>query len=261
MEYDSSETMKIIQQYWGAAAPDFSQLIYEDLQPERKKVWLNKILSNAPQKEQMDILDAGTGPGYFAIILSEAGHRVTAIDCTEEMILEAKKNLDKANVSARLLIMDSQHLNFGEESFDLIVSRNVVWTLCDPVGAYREWLRVLRPGGRIIIFDANYGMYCFDKKIEEQKKSDEALYRQLYGSLPKKRVQMNEYFERMYLSDKKRPDWDENILNLLGAKTFIERDVSYELIPPPRRLLNASSPLFMVVAEKIACNDKASRTI
>ena len=43
----------------------------------------------------MKILDIGTGPGFFPMILSEAGYTVAAVDYTEEMLEKAKENLGK----------------------------------------------------------------------------------------------------------------------------------------------------------------------
>ena len=48
--------------------------------------------SGRKETEETKVLDIGTGPGFFAIILAEAGYQVTAVDYTEEMLKEAKKN-------------------------------------------------------------------------------------------------------------------------------------------------------------------------
>lgn len=75
--------------------------------------------------------------------------------------------------------MDAQHLQFADESFDAIVSRNVLWNLEDPAMAYREMYRVLRPGGTILVEDGNMYLYLYDEAyeklhnqyMEEQKKN------------------------------------------------------------------------------------------
>ncbi|SPZ01220.1 methyltransferase [Proteus mirabilis] len=55
-----------------------------------------------------------------------------------------------------------QDLPFGDEQFDLVVSRNVTWNLKSPCEAYQEWFRVLKPGGSLINFDANWYLHLFD---------------------------------------------------------------------------------------------------
>jgi ubiquinone/menaquinone biosynthesis C-methylase UbiE len=227
---NSAAVQHIIEAYWSAAASRFSKMIQRDLESKHRYIWLQNILKNAPKNTGMDVLDVGTGPGFFSIILSEAGNRVTGIDCSGEMLKEARKNADASGVNPLLLKMDSHILGFPDNSFDLVVSRDVTWTLYDPVKAYKEWKRVLRPGGRILIFDANYGRYCL------------------------------EYIGKMFLSDKLRPAWDISAFSVLGMDVYTETDVGCELYTEQGKLLNSTTPLFLVAAEKRPDAVKIRRT-
>ncbi|MDH6430613.1 hypothetical protein BSK62_22825 [Paenibacillus odorifer] len=71
-------------------------------------------------------------PGFFSVILSSAGHLVTAIDCTDNMLEEARAHSIREGVTVTFRKMDSHKLDFAAESFDLIVCRNVTWSLTDP---------------------------------------------------------------------------------------------------------------------------------
>lgn len=138
----------------------------------------------------MKILDIGTGPGFFPMILSEAGYTVTAVDYTEEMLEKAKENLGKYTKygleRVTLQRMDAQNLEFADETFDVVISRNLTWNLEKPEQAYQEWMRVLKPGGVLLNFDANWYGYLYDeekkeayeadrKKVEEQQLDDHYL--------------------------------------------------------------------------------------
>ena len=59
------------------------------------------------------------------------------------------------------MVMDAEAPDFPDEEFDVIVSRNLTWTLPDAEHAYQEWFRVLKPGGVMINLDANYGAADF----------------------------------------------------------------------------------------------------
>ena len=48
--------------------------------------------------------------------------------------------------------MDAENLRFADESFDVVISRNLTWTLPDVKSAYREWVRVLKKGGHTFEF-------------------------------------------------------------------------------------------------------------
>ena len=57
--------------------------------------------------------------------------------------------------------MDAENPEFPEGTFDVIISRNLTWTLPHVSHAYGEWLRVLKKGGVLLNFDANYGITDF----------------------------------------------------------------------------------------------------
>ena len=114
-----------------------------------------------------DIKIAVAGTGYvglsIATLLSQH-HQVTAVDVTEEMLRHAEENAEAYGAQVRFLAYDGKHLPLESESFDLVVSRNVLWNMEDPEGALKEWKRVLRPGGRMVYLDANWYLYLFDKE-------------------------------------------------------------------------------------------------
>lgn len=137
-----------IKDYWEDESYVYSDIIKKSLDDEGKNAWADLVLGNAPKKEKLEILDVGTGPGFFPVLLGEKGHHVTGIDITENMIRRAAENISAAGVKADLAVMDCQNIQYHDESFDLVVCRDLTWTLADPVKAYKEWTRVLRKGGR-----------------------------------------------------------------------------------------------------------------
>lgn len=86
-----------IHAYWTQRAEGYSEYNQQEMADARRSMWKNKLLSlleeNFPGKkpEELKVLDVGTGPGFFALLLAEAGYQVTAADVTEEMLKEAKR--------------------------------------------------------------------------------------------------------------------------------------------------------------------------
>lgn len=119
--------LKELEQYWSSRAKGYSMVNQEELAGEQREKWLYYLRSHFPDKspKEISILDVGTGPGFFAIILAEAGYRVTAVDYTAEMLKEAQKNAGILSDSITWMAMDAQHLTFEDHLFDVIVTRNL----------------------------------------------------------------------------------------------------------------------------------------
>ena len=119
--------------YWTKRAPGYSNVNQEELQTDQKRVWSQtldeRIQAHFVNKSRSDIyiLDVGTGPGFFAIILAELGYHVTAVDYTQAMLEQAKKNAGILTGKIDFLQMNAEELSFPDSRFDVIVSRNLTW--------------------------------------------------------------------------------------------------------------------------------------
>ena len=209
-----------IQKYWDMRSETYSIQNREELMTEQNK-WIDKILPRLPQKKNMRILDIGCGPGFFSIMMAQHGYQVTGIDYSEQMLMHALENAkdiipDIAD-SITFRKMDAQNLEFEDNSFDVILSRNLTWGLEHPVKAYQEWLRVLCPGGKILNFDGNHYLHCFREDYSDYQNINRQLHQQEYL----KNVDMstiNRLAMELPLSRLQRPQWDVITLLELGVK-------------------------------------------
>ena len=84
----SEQLLKKIGTYWTGRAAGYSKVNQEELAGMQRRDWLEHIeiqiqkIWKDREKQSIHILDVGTGPGFFAIILAEAGYQVTAVDYT-----------------------------------------------------------------------------------------------------------------------------------------------------------------------------------
>ena len=219
-----------IESYWSTRAEGYSEVNEKELKGIQKKAWLETLEGGfgglfTEAKEQLKILDIGTGPGFFPMILAEAGYHVTAVDYTPEMLEKAAENAAKfiGEKKERITFkrMDAQALEFEDESFDVIISRNLTWNLPHPEMAYKEWLRVLKKGGKLLNFDANWYGYLYDDKKREAYENDRKNVEK--GSLDDHYLctdidRMEKIALQVPLSETKRPGWDVKVLEGLGAK-------------------------------------------
>jgi ubiquinone/menaquinone biosynthesis C-methylase UbiE len=122
---------------------------------EERESW-KKFICEEFEGEKLKILDVGTGTGFLLLPLVKLGHDVVGIDISEGMLSVAKKNAEKMGLNIDVRIGDAEALAFDDNTFDVVVSRWVLWTLPHPQKAIGEWLRVLKPGGRVYAFDTEW---------------------------------------------------------------------------------------------------------
>ncbi|MBS6379966.1 MAG: class I SAM-dependent methyltransferase, partial [Streptococcus sp.] len=162
----------VIQKYWDKRYHGYSQKNKKELESLQLEKWKYELIRCLPKDSTTSILDIGTGPGFFPILLTQIGYtNVTAIDVSENMLQIAQENLlqyRKNSSTVRYLQMNAQELDFEPESFDVIIMRNVTWNLENPEKAYEAWLRTLKPGGQLLIYDANWYSYLNDPAIRSQ---------------------------------------------------------------------------------------------
>ncbi len=243
-----------IKDYWEGEADAYASVVEREIGGTKKAIWKREIKGFLQGRKNLEVLDIGCGPGFFALVLSEEGHRVTGIDITENMIKCARQNAQAAGVSCNLLTMDCQALSFDDESFDLLISRDITWTLDDPKKAYREWHRVLRPGGMLLIFDACWYLHLFDPELKRQYEENEKYVMKKYGRRIHQQVDQatgDELGKDLFMSDKKRPDWDIDYLTTLGfTKVYADTEFYKRIWNEKQMDINKMTPEFAIIAEK-----------
>ena len=245
-------------QYWTGRAEGYSAVNQEELRSNRE-AWRRclgeEIRTALPDRETSSIrvLEVGTGPGFFAILLAEEGYDVTAVDLTPAMLSEARKNAGELAERIDFREMNAEALELPEGSFDVVVSRNLTWNLPHPDRAYAEWCRVLKPGGLLLVFDANWYGYLFREEArlafeEDRRSTAEQGYAD--QNLGENFDVMEDIARRVPLSSLRRPDWDLRQLRALGMETRAEEDIWQRVWSEEEKVTFASTPLFLVSAKK-----------
>ncbi len=247
--------------YWTGRAAGYSEVNQTELSTGQRRKWRDFLGGEIGRKfpgrrpETLRVLEVGTGPGFFAILLCELGYQVTAIDLTPAMLEEAKKNAGELAGRIRFMEMNAEELDFEAGSFDVVVSRNLTWNLPHPEKAYMCWARVLKPGGLLLNFDANWYAYLFDEEAREgfdRDRENTALQGVKDENIGENFDEMESIARRVPLSGTSRPAWDLEKLSALGLRAEADEAVWRQVWSEEEKVNFSSTPMFMVRAEKRA---------
>ena len=246
--------------YWTNRASSYSGVNQEELATSQKTVWRGlisrRIAARFPntKPKRIRVLDVGTGPGFFAIILAELGYQVTAVDYTASMLEEAKRNAGALAEKIDFRQMNAEELSFRAASFDVLVTRNVTWNLPNPEKAYAHWMRVLKPGGLLLNFDANWYRYLWDENdqaahaLDRKNLQDSDVRDETAGT----DVDAMEAIARQTpLSRIHRPAWDLDVLRGMGMQANADTEIWKQVWTREERINNASTPMFLVEGCKV----------
>lgn len=141
--------------YWSGRAADYhAHQISGERAPVDRELWASVFAARLTPASR--VLDVGTGSGYLANLLADAGHHVTGIDHSPGMIAAATR---ASRPGTRFVLGDAHAPDMTDtltDTVDAVVSRYVLWTLPDPVAAARAWRSLLHPGGVVVAVDATW---------------------------------------------------------------------------------------------------------
>lgn len=232
---ESDSRKERIAGYWSKRSDSFQAQRRAELHSSMADRWLLEIQKYLPQRK-LKILDVGCGSGFFTILLGKQGHEVLGTDLTPDMIEKSRELAKEEGVDCKFEIMDAENLDFPDETFDVVISRNLTWTLPDAGHAYEEWCRVLKKGGILLNFDANYGSSNF---ADTSHLPENHTHNQVGMDMMQ---ECEEIKKQLPISSYIRPAWDvETLGNLgilelsldlgVGKRIYIEKDEFYNPVP------------------------------
>jgi len=223
---DGRQLKERINQYWSDGADGYYKSVWESLHPGTLKRKWQEVLKESIGDEKAKILDVGTGPGAVALLLADMGHCVIGLDRSEEMLKKARENAKRLGLPVDFKQGDAESIPFECGSFNVVVSRNVLWTLPNPIVALSEWKRVLRPGGTLVVMDGNWYINL-NGSLKNRIWRSSALF---WISIIEKRNALHrrgepDWRRKLPMTFRKRPEYDIELLNGLG---FI--DINFRII-------------------------------
>ncbi|MGQ5640061.1 MULTISPECIES: class I SAM-dependent methyltransferase [unclassified Streptomyces] len=140
---------------WDAEAAAFDEEPDHGLRdPETRAAWAARLGAWLPERPA-DVLDLGCGTGSLSLLAAEQGHRVTGVDASPAMVERARAKL--AGRDAVVLRGQAAAPPVGEQRFDVVLVRHVLWMLPRPDRVLRHWRDLLRPRGRFVLVEGVWG--------------------------------------------------------------------------------------------------------
>lgn len=120
-------------------------------------------IAKAYLRPEMAVADVGAGTGFIAAGLAPLVKRVYVVDGSAAMLKVARENLSQFD-NVEYHEADGARLPFPEDSLDAVFANMYLHHIADPAEAIREMVRVLRPGGRLVITDMDEHQYSWLKE-------------------------------------------------------------------------------------------------
>jgi ubiquinone/menaquinone biosynthesis C-methylase UbiE len=159
--------------FWSAIASDYEGHAgnIARLGSAEYAAWLDALGAALPPPPA-DILDVGTGTGFAALLAAELGHRVTGVDLAEPMMAVARSHARERGLQVTFASGDAVAPPFPPQTFDVVTSRHLIWTLREPETAFRNWRQLLRRGGRLVAIDVLWFATEGEKNEADETESD-----------------------------------------------------------------------------------------
>ena len=142
--------------YWDTQAATFDhEPDHGLLDPRVRQAWRRLLLAELPPAPAA-VADLGCGTGTLSVLLAAEGYAVTGLDFAPQMIRAARAKARAASVSARFELSDAAAPTLPAASFDVVLARHVLWAMPDPGGALEAWLRLLLPGGLLLLVEGRW---------------------------------------------------------------------------------------------------------
>ena len=134
-----------------------------DVEARRRGFYLGHILGAEARGSALaallprsgKILEVGCGTGGLLASAARIGLDIEGVDIALRWLVVARRRLDDRGLSVPLIAASADRLPYADASFDAVVADSVLEHLDDPAEAVREWARVLRPGGTLLVWSPN----------------------------------------------------------------------------------------------------------
>lgn len=155
-----------IKAYWSSRAATFDLSPgHEIFSDEERAAWHALILKHLDAGNGRVALDLACGTGVISHLMDDLGFAVTGLDWSENMLELARAKAISRGRTIHFNMADAENTMEPDGTYDVIITRHLVWTLVDPKACFAEWFRVLKPGGKLLVVDGDFVNISLGEKL------------------------------------------------------------------------------------------------
>jgi ubiquinone/menaquinone biosynthesis C-methylase UbiE len=153
MTIQENRIKQSIARIWDISSETYDSHEGHGIQSETEREAWKRYFGSLLPPGRLKVLDVGCGTGEIGLLFAEMGHHVTGLDLSDKMLARAREKASKKLFEASFRKGDAEVPPFDTGTFDVVVNRHLLWTLPHPDAAVRNWKKVLRKGGMLIVVD------------------------------------------------------------------------------------------------------------
>ena len=154
MSETSPSELPTVREFWDAQTPSFDEAADHGLRDvAAREAWRSRLRGWLPRPPST-VLDLGCGTGSLSLLALEEGHRVPGVARAPALGAAARRQC--AGRDARFVGGDAGDPGLQEAAADALLARHLLWTLPDPHAALATWVRLVRPGGRLVLVEGRW---------------------------------------------------------------------------------------------------------
>jgi Methylase involved in ubiquinone/menaquinone biosynthesis len=153
MTFQENKIKQEIARAWDVSSETYDSQEGHGIQNEiEREAWKTIFKSLLPPR-RLEVLDVGCGTCEIGLLFAEMEHHVTGLDLSDKMLAKAREKASKKEFDSIFKKGDAENPPFEAGTFDIVVNRHLLWTLPHPDTAVKNWKKVLKKGGALIVID------------------------------------------------------------------------------------------------------------
>jgi len=147
-----NEVLKTMEERWDTYAERYDVTHHGRTTAEEHAQWSHLLEMHIGKERSLSVLDVGAGTGFLTLKIAALGYDCHGLDLSNGMMDIGRRQAVERGLNVEFLHGNTMSLPVPDGSMDVITNRSLLWTLLDSRKAFEEWLRVLKPGGKVLCF-------------------------------------------------------------------------------------------------------------